>query len=688
MKIRHVGLIGAAMLTVFLATLPAAGQKNDQADLALKAAIKTETVDGDLRGAIEQYKKIAALAGAGRATVATALLRMGGCYEKLGKADTQEARKVYEQVAREYADLAAVAAEARAKLAALMGAGGAPGGSTLAVRRVLAADISGQVSLDGRFLSFTDWEAGGNLAIYDLTTGQGRRLTEDGHVSGPFAEASVPSPDGKSIAYAWRGETYDLRVVGLDGSKPRILRAGGDGAVRQSPLAWSPDSRHVLAEIVKADGTRDMMLVAAADGSAKLLKAMGKDPSPGGVFSPDGRYIAWATSEGFSLFELRTGRETPLIPDRSSHSVLGWAPDGKHILFSSERWGSADAWLVAVADGKAQSEPVFVKKDWGFRAMGFTRLGAFYYAVNNSVGDVKVAEVDPSSGDVVSPPQSVSQRGNTWAPDWSPDGRFLAYIFALAPRRTVIVRSLDTGEEREYEVGERTIGLGASLRWVPDGTAIAVPAFEPGKGAALVRIDVKTGRVTSLMPLPAGVGFARFGFSPDGNTVFYVKPAVLPGENWSVVARDLTSGKETNVIERPGLYGGVVSPDGRRLAITVTEGKYQVLLVMPVSGGEPRELVRVDREKEYTSGASPWWTPDGRYIAFLKGAKGIAPNELQVWRVEAEGGEPQRTGLTVGRQIGGLRPHPDGRRLASNDFKVNLEIWVMENFLPPLKVAK
>ena len=39
-------------------------------------------------------------------------------------------------------------------------------------------------------------------------------------------------------------------------------------------------------------------------------------------------------------------------------------------------------------------------------------------------------------------------------------------------------------------------------------------------------------------------------------------------------------------------------------------------------------------------------------------------------------------GLTVGRQMGGLPPHPDGRRLATTDFKVNLEVWVMENFLP------
>ena len=693
MKTRHFGLIGAALLAVFLAALLAAGQKNDQAELALKAAMNKELVDGDLKGAIEQYKKIAALPGAGRATVATALLRMGQCHEKLGAADTQEARKAYEQVVREYGDQAAVAAEARIKLAALAGGAGAPGSPTLTVRRILTGHVMGQVSPDGRFLSFTD---SNDVAIHDLATGQDRRLTDEGGrtEAGAFAEESVPSPDGKSVAYAWWGATYDLRVVGLDGSKPRVLRTGGNGIVRQFPLAWSPDSRNLLAEVEKADGSRDMMLVAVADGSTKLLKAMGKNPSPGGVFSPDGRYIAWATREGFSLVDLQTGSESPLLPDVSNHSVLGWAPDGRHILFSSERSGSADAWLIAVAGGKAQGDPMFVKKDLGRHPMGFTRSGAFYYMVNNNVGDVKIVEVDPVSGNVVSPPQSASQRGNTWAPAWSPDGRFLAYVLARESGRTVIVRSLETGEEREFEVGERTIGMGASLHWLPDGKAIAVPAFEPGKGECLVRIDVQIGRITNLMPLPTGAGNPRFDFSPDGNTVYYLKPSARPDSNADrVVARDLKSGQEVDVIERPGLYRGIVSPDGRRLLICVNEKGIQILLIMPAAGGEAGELLRIDGEKEVPFWGAPWWTPDGRYIAFLKGVQGEAqiPYEArkwQLWRVAAEGGEPQRLGLIVGRQMGGLRPHPDGRRLATTDLKVNLEVWVMENFLPALKVAK
>ncbi len=108
-------MIGAALLAVFLAALLAAGQKSDQAELALKAAIKTETVDGNLKGAIEQYKKIIALPGAGRATVATALLRMGQCHEKLGNA---EARTAYERLVREFADQAEIVAQARVRLAA------------------------------------------------------------------------------------------------------------------------------------------------------------------------------------------------------------------------------------------------------------------------------------------------------------------------------------------------------------------------------------------------------------------------------------------------------------------------------------------------------------------------------------------------------------------------------------------
>ena len=683
---------GLSALAVAVIVAGAAAQpagQADQAEMLMQAARTKQIVEGKLDEAIRIYQDVVAKHGQDRPVAARALVAIGQCYEKLGAAQTAEARKAYERLVQQYPEQREPVAQARARLAALGAPAEAAGSSRLTVRRVLGGDVSGKVSPDGRYVSVTEWSTG-DLAIHDLASGEVRRLTETGDVagSGSYAEFSVPSPDGRSVAYAWVHETYDLCVVGIDGSKPRVLRVSGDGVARQFPLAWSPDGRHLLTEFVNADGTRDMKLVAVLDGSARLLKALGKNPSPGGAFSPDGRYIAWAIREGLSLFDLRTGAESTLIADQSNHSVLGWVPDGTHILFSSERSGSADAWLVAVADGKAKGEPVFVKKNWGFKPMGFTRSGAFYYAVNNNVGDVKIAEIDPTSGMVVSRPQPASPRGNTWAPDWSHDGRYLAYILAREPHRTVIVRTLETGEEREFEVGERTIGLGASLRWSPDGKSLAVSAFEPGRGESLARIDVQTGRVSFLMPLPAGVGFPSFEYAPDGSRIFYKKPAdPAGGRGPRLVVRDLRSGEETTVVEKQGFFQAALSPDGRRLAMAGGENRHFIYAVVPATGGEARELLRIDPEKEVPFGGCPWWSPDGSYIYFLKGVRGKTPDEWHLWRVPAEGGEPQQTGLTVGRQVGGLRMHPDGRRLATTDFKVNLEMWVMENFVPKAPAA-
>jgi Tol biopolymer transport system component len=532
-----------------------------------------------------------------------------------------------------------------------------------------------------------------DLAIHDLATGQDRRLTDKGTwaASDEFAEYSVPSPDGKYVAYNWNNSngSYDFRIIRLDGSKPRVLRTAGNGVIDLYPLAWSPDGRHLLAEFMKTDGTIDVTLMAVADGSTRLLKTIGKgDTSPGGAFSPDGRYIAWSNSDGISLLELHTRVEHPLVPDLARHDVMGWTPDGTHLLFSSDRAGSTDLWLVAVAGGKA-GELELVKKNSGEKptdnALGFTRAGSFYYSVSNIIRDVHLAELDPASGRLVAPPQPVSRRwvGITRNPDWSPDGRFLAYVRNPTPNDSVIViRSTSTGEERDLRVGLTRVGLG--LRWAPDGNAVVVPGFEPGKGWRLMRVDVQNGQATSLMPLPLTSGsFPRFDLSPDGRTIFYLNTLGPPSVNrLQILAHDLRSARETEVIQKSGLYWVSVSPDGQRLVIGAQEDQSMVLRVMPAAGGESRELVRIGA-KDINYRVWPSWTPDGRYVIFAKGASN---RNTQIWRVAAEGGEPQQLGTV--QDLWSVRLHPDGRHVAIGTWKESLEVWVMENFLPPLKKAR
>jgi tetratricopeptide (TPR) repeat protein len=127
--------------------------RDNRAEVALQAAIKTETIDGDLRAAIEAYKKVVATYESNRAVAAQALAHMGQCYEKLGEAQAKEARAAYARVVRDYADQAEIVAQARARLAAL----GGPSRTTLTTRRLEnppADTPSGSVSPDGRYRSF------------------------------------------------------------------------------------------------------------------------------------------------------------------------------------------------------------------------------------------------------------------------------------------------------------------------------------------------------------------------------------------------------------------------------------------------------------------------------------------------------------------------------------------------------
>jgi Tol biopolymer transport system component len=673
------------VVLVFMFIGVSSGSAQQTAEQLYQSGLYKEEIEGMLDAAIKIYETIINQYPGNRLVAAKTQFHIGLCYEKLGNT---EARKAYERVVSIYSDQTDIASEARIRLAVLTGAAGSSGSSTMSVRRVWAGDVTGKVSSDGRFLSFTNWETG-DVAIHDLTTGQNQRIT-DNHDPYRDIEPSVPSPDSKSIAYACDiNGSFDLYVVGIDGSKPRVLNTTGNGVLHHIPVAWSPDSRQLLAEFVKTDGSRDMMLVAVADGSAKLLKSTGKDLSPGGEFSPDGRYIAWSTKEGISLFDLRMGTESMLIQDLSNHSVLGWAPDGKYIMFSSDRSGSSDAWLIEMTGGKTQGIPIFVRKDWGSFPMGFTRSGAFYYGVNNNAWDIKIAKLNPAGGDFVSPVQSAFQHGNIRGANWSPDGHFLAGIGGSEPNQTVIIRSMDAGEERELGTGGWIIGMG-SLCWIPDGKAVVVPASEAGKGDNLIRIDVQTGQVTPLMPLPALGGWPRFGFSRDGKIIYYNRPDPSNPGGSQLVAHDLQSGQEKIVTEDPGIYMGNMSPDGKQrlIAKAVEEGKSQVLLIMPASGGEARELVKVDGGKEVPFWGNATWTPDSRYIVFLKGVKGeeqiaYKDTQWQLWRVAAEGGEPQPLGLKItGQLVGPLQMHPDGRHVIIGDIKVNLEVWVMENFLP------
>jgi Tol biopolymer transport system component len=693
----------AALLAgLLMASFAIAQKKDDQAEVLMQAAHQKQLVEGQLEEAIQLYKRIVQEHSGNRAVAAQALLQMGQCYEKLGNT---AARRAYERLVRDYGDQNEAAAQARARLAILSGIV-ASSGSEMVTRRVWAGPdvgVQGSISPDGRYLSYVDGTTG-DLALRDLVTGKMRHLTNKAE-SGGDAFFSAISPDGKEVAYSWSNdESSDLRLVGLDGSVPRILFSNKEagGAL---PMDWSPDGKYVLSTVLKMGNQfqSQIALISVADGSVRVLKTFDWSVPGKTRFSPDGRYIAYdyppqQGSDNRDIFLLAAdgSHEIPLVEHPAEDELLGWATDGKNILFTSDRSGSIGAWLLRMADGKPQGPPELVKQDIGpAQPIGFTRTGSYYYGLEIGTSDVYTAEFDPAAGRVVRQPQKATERyvGSNFSPAWSPDGQFLAYLSSRRPGLfgcpVISIRSLKTGEERD--LSPNLFDLWGPIRWSPDGRSILVPGKDKKIQHALFQVDAQSGAVSPALWW-ADSDISNPAWFPDGKRLLYTDRHRESGTvTEAVVVRDLGTDRKAELFRSaPGLKIDdiALSPDGRQVAVTLLEKETRssVLKVLPVAGGEASELVRA-KAPEVIVGDSLNWSSDSRYIVFGKGRSTGQEPKTQLLAISSRGGEPHALGLAMD-SVSSLSFDPSGHHVAFAAGTARSEVWVMENFLPALKPTR
>jgi len=689
MEVRDMRTTWTAFLVIVVLVAGGVGaQQQKQAEIELQAAIRTETVDGDLQGVIKQYGAIVAKHKENRTVAATALVRMAECHQKLGNA---EARKIYEQVVRDYADQKEMVTIARARL-------GGPVAGSKGDRPVWTGpkvDLFGQVSPDGRFITYVDWGGGQNLIVHDLVNNSDRPLTTTGPSVGftQWAEFSTISRDGKQVAYAWFNDKgrYDLRIVPLQGgapSQPRQFFAGSDEIRSIAPVDWSPDGKWIAVNIRRKDGTGQIGLVAVADGSLRLLKSVDWRGANKILFSPDGRFIAYDLTPGDSdtarhvyVMAVDASRETAIVAHTSRNVVMAWTPDGQHVLFASDRSGETALWAQPVAEGRPQGPPTLIKRDIGSSvSLGLTNSGALYVYKSQSANYVQVAALDLNAGKVLSPPAAASFQqfvGSGGSPHWSPDGTYLAYrSCGAAPRAvcTIAIASVETGEVRELRPKLSYLG---TLRWSADGRSFLTDGTDFKGTRALYRIDAQTGEI-SLMHARLG---AITQWAPDEKKFYYRRGG-------SIVERDVATGTDRELFHEKATGNSVsikVAPNGRNIAAVETTATATTLYVVPIDGGPPKELLRARAGEEF-DGFRLDWTPDSRALVLPKRIQ----TGLELWLIPLTEGERTRK-ITVDAENwilpgGGFTIHPDGRRIAfvGAAGKQGAEVWALENFLPKL----
>ena len=119
-----------------------------------------------------------------------------------------------------------------------------------------------------------------------------------------------------------------------------------------------------------------------------------------------------------------------------------------------------------------------------------------------------------------------------------------------------------------------------------------------------------------------------------------------------------------DLIKVAGVSAPRISPDGMRVAYTVSETKMEKdkewksvsqIWVVPAAGGKVRQYTRGEK-----SATSPEWSPDGTLLAFLSDRE--KDGERQVWMILADGGEAWAVTTHKGG-VSGFRFSPDGKQL-------------------------
>ena len=742
-------ILSTAILTAILIALagqPAflGAQGSTSIEAQFKAAQNKEQIQGDLKGAIEDYRKIAN--GPDKTWAARAQLRMAECYRKLGDA---EATTIYQQLST--SGDAATAAEAKRQLSALRG--GPAANRVPAPHRLVWTSPpnaqGGKVSPDGRLIAYitvgTDQPNSSGVFVHDVSAGTDRAL-----VTGPKqpnnGSYGTFSTDGKQLVYMWNEPgpgAMELRLVPTDvmgAIKPRTLFSDSN-ANWVEPHDWTPDGKFVSVYLERGDtGTSVLGLVSLADGSLRVLKSVAWDrlyaQGMEMCISPDGKYLAYdirgidRRQHDIYAIPLDGGPEVPVVTHAADDELLGFSSDGTQVVFVSDRTGSRDVWSVEFLNGKAGKESL-VRSGLGlFDRLGMTRAGALFYSTKGAADLplVKVAAIDVMTGRLVSPPRDLATEflGRNEDPIISPDGKRVAYIsdrVGLGGDLLIAIRSVANPREvKEARPALREIS--DLMGWWPDSGSILVAGIDSqdrhgvfrinadsgesallfdGSGllqistdgskvfydriipqagdTAVIERDIATGREREVFRGPSG-GRQRLQISPDGRTIYFRRPVPVNQPPHELVARNVDTGEERILAKQP-LGQLNLSPDGEFIA-TATAGR---LSLIPTNGAPIRELGQFN---------NAGWRPDSRAVIGVRTVQvPPAPGSTgttsipEYWLLSLDGGQPIKIDLGLGTAfVYSLNASRDGHLTFLQRERPTpspTEVWVLEQLLSGTK---
>jgi TolB protein len=422
-----------------------------------------------------------------------------------------------------------------------------------------------QWSPDSTQLAFArDQRVGPSIEILTLASGAARKLPLPAR---PRSNSIVDlswSPDGRRLAYA-RGispvsGTYELWLTSASDGKSYQLT---DGRRRESSPTWTPDAR-------------SLYFVSNRRGTPDLWKyTLGGDGVPDGepqqvtagiemihaMFCPDGKRLAYTkgrTTRNAFRAPVLVDRPatwadiTQLTFDEAAIESIAVARDGR-LIVDSDRGGNWDLWTLSASGRDMQQLTMDPALDAGPRwSPGGTDV--LFYSSRTGYRQVWVM---PAGG---GPARQVTHGdAESWYPAWSPDG------LNVAVRREagLFIVPVQGGAERRLtnEPGHR------APDWSPDGRWVAFTANRDGT-MRLWRVPAAGGPVERLTN---GAAYTP-RWSADGKQIFSIGYGDRANNVWVL---SVGNRQERPVTALAGRYGTLgltgLATDGRSVYFTWEE---------------------------------------------------------------------------------------------------------------------
>ncbi len=341
----------------------------------------------------------------------------------------------------------------------------------------------------------------------------------------------VWAADGRHVYYSAMSASgnYGLWRIGVDPQdgrargEPAPLTEVGFGTSRH--LAVSRDGRRLAFSALRMSSNLWRVDLRPGARPRPLTSETGRNARP--VYSPDGRLLAfdrWQSGTNPDVWVM--GKDGSgarvVVADRSIDTVPNWTPDGRALLFVSDRLGRPAVWSADAAGGnerlvtELEADSDWVRLSPDGRSLAFARRGT------DGIVNVWRAELGGAARQLTFDGEFAG------FPAWSPDGRALALQLRRGEDAHVAVMPSEGGEVAQITHGP---GQHWPYSFSPDGRSVAYAGLHDGIWNAY-RVDRDTRvqeRLTRYEKLNAYVRYPAF--SPRGDALVY-EYAETTGNVW------------------------------------------------------------------------------------------------------------------------------------------------------------